>query len=366
MFAQDLSTIQFHGFVTQGFAYSTNNNLFTMSTSNGSAQWTDGAVSVSDSLSDKLRVGIQFHVYQLGQLGGPNLQIDWATGDYRANDKTRVSFGKVKTVYGLFNDTQDVDTVHLWALLPEGFYPTDNKSFNLAHYGVDYYGAMPLGERMGTLSYRGYVGFRPLDLNGGYAKSIGLSIGSAFTSGGSNVFGGDVRWETPVKGLLVGVSAITTGLEGTAPTASFHIPYATTPVPYAKFERGKFMAAGEYKRNASAFDLTFNLAGGGKLFVPSKYDTRSWYVMSSYQVLTKLRVGGYYSHYINGNTDQSIAKNYSKDWTVSGRYDFTPHFYAKVEGHFIDGTALGYYTSTNPNGLQPKTTALAGRVGFTF
>src|SRR2546423_15036302 len=82
--AQDLSNIQIHGFVTQGFLYSSKNNLFTMETNAGSARWSDGAVSVSDALSDKLHVGVQFHVYQLGQLGGPNLQIDWATGDYQA------------------------------------------------------------------------------------------------------------------------------------------------------------------------------------------------------------------------------------------------------------------------------------------
>jgi hypothetical protein len=365
VFAQEFSGIQIHGFVTQGVLYSTNNNLFTMPTSNGSAQWTDGAISISDSVSDKLRVGIQLHAYQFGEFGGPSLQIDWASADYRASDKARFSVGKVKTVYGLFNDTQDVDTAHLWSLLPEGFYPTDNKSFELAHYGADFYGAMPLGKKGGTISYRAYAGYRPLDLNGGYAKQIGEIVGSTFASGGSNVLGGDLRWDTPLKGLQIGMSALTTGLSGMSPGGSFHLPYFTAPVPYAKFERGKFMAAGEYKRLASQFNLTLNTPGGA-VFVPGNYDARSWYVMSSYQVLRQLRIGGYYSHYISGGTDQSQPQNYSKEWVVSGRYDFNPHFYAKLEEHFINGTALGYYGSTNPNGLKPKTDALAARIGFTF
>ncbi|MGA3091113.1 MAG: hypothetical protein ABSD75_21095 [Terriglobales bacterium] len=57
-----------------------------MQSSTGSLQWTDGAVSLTDSLTDKLRVGIQLHMYQLGQLGGPNIHVDWASGDYRVND----------------------------------------------------------------------------------------------------------------------------------------------------------------------------------------------------------------------------------------------------------------------------------------
>ncbi|HZR58216.1 MAG TPA: hypothetical protein VFA74_15180 [Terriglobales bacterium] len=366
LFAQDLSDIQIHGFVTQGFLYSSNNNLFTMNTSDGSARWTDAALSLSDAASDKLRIGVQLHVYQFGELGGANMIIDWATGDYRASDRVRFVVGKVKTVTGLFNDSQDVDTVHLWVLLPESMYPTDNKSFNLAHYGGDFYGAMPLGKRWGTLGYRGFAGYRPLDLNGGYAKLLSPSIGSAFTTGGSNEFGGDLRWETPLKGLLVGVSALTSGLDGTAPTGSFHIPYSTTPVPYAKFEKGKFMAAGEYKRNTSEIDLSFNLPGGGHFIVPSTYDTRSWYAMSSYRLTGKLQAGAYYSHYINGGVNDSLPVNFSKDWTVSGRYDFNGYFYTKVEEHFINGTALDYYTDTNPAGEKPKSKLLAAKVGFNF
>ena len=78
--AQDLTGIEFHGFATQGVLYSSNNNYLTMKSSEGSARWTDGAVSISDSVSNKLRVGIQLHVYQLGDLGGAHLQVDWALG----------------------------------------------------------------------------------------------------------------------------------------------------------------------------------------------------------------------------------------------------------------------------------------------
>src|ERR1039457_2783305 len=96
--AQSLADIEIHGFVTQGFLFSSHNNYLTMQSSSGSLQWTDGAVSVSDSLTDKLRVGIQLHMYQLGQLGGPNIQVDWASGDYRVNDHFGFRAGKVKTV----------------------------------------------------------------------------------------------------------------------------------------------------------------------------------------------------------------------------------------------------------------------------
>lgn len=373
-FGQDLSNIQIHGFVTQGVLYSSNNNLFTMNTSDGSARWTDAAVSISDAISDKLRVGAQFHVYQFGQLGGPNLQIDWATGDYRISDRAGFVAGKVKTVYGLFNDSQDVDTVFLWCLLPESMYPTDNKSFNLAHYGADFYGSLRLGKRWGTIGYRGYGGYKPLDLNGGYAFELSPDVGSNLTSGGSNLIGGDVRWRTPLKGLLIGMSAIDTGLDGTSPTGSFHIPYSVEPVEYAKFERGKFMLAGEYKRTASPFDLHFNDVDPypppfGPVIpynVISKYDSRGWYGMFAYRLTEKLQVGTYYSQSWNGLPGNSkLPANYSNDAVLSGRYDFNSYFYAKLEGHFIRGTSLDYYAFDNPN-EKTASNLLAAKLGFSF
>jgi hypothetical protein len=371
--AQDLGDLQIHGFVTQGVLYSSRNNLFTMETSNGSARWTDGAVSVSDPITDKLHVGIQFHVYQLGDLGGPNLQIDWATGDYHASDKARFVAGKVKTVYGLFNDSQDVDAVQLFVLLPESIYPIDNKSFLLSHYGGDYYGTMDIGKRGGKLSYRGFAGYRSLDLNGGYAKELEPDVGSAFSTGGGNVFGGDLRWQTPLRGVLVGVSAITGNLNGTAPTGSFHIPYATLPVYFAQFEKGKFMAATEFRRTNGEFNLHLNNVDPFPYPAPvipfntqSVYDDRAWYVMSTYRITGKLQGGAYYSHYRTPIGSGSLPANYSNDSVICGRYDINAYFYAKLEGHFIRGTALNYYVDTNPLGERNATNMLAAKVGFSF
>ena len=94
--AQDLAGIEIHGFATQGFLYSSHNNYLSMQSSSGSLQWTDGAVSFTDLLTDNLRVGIQLHMYQLGELGGPNVQVDWASGDYRFNDRLGFRAGKLK------------------------------------------------------------------------------------------------------------------------------------------------------------------------------------------------------------------------------------------------------------------------------
>jgi hypothetical protein len=359
--AQDLSGIEIHGFVTQGFLFSSHNNYLTMETSSGSLQWTDGAISFNDSLSSKLRVGIQLHMYQLGQLGGPNIHVDWASGDYRVNDHLGFRAGKVKTVLGLFNDSQDVDPVYLWILLPQGAYPIDNQSVLLAHLGGEVYGGVPLGERSGTLLYRACGGYNSLDLNGGYAQQL-ASAGLVFTTPpGGTTYGGDLRWEAPLTGLTLGSSGVVQGLDGTAPAGSVHVNPFLLDAEYAQFSRGKFYFAGEYRREPAG--AIFTIAGNS---FPVPADRRTWFAMASYRPLKKLNVGTYYSHYVNKALDTSVPANYSKDWAVSGRYDFDSYFYAKLESHVLHGTGLGYYINTNPNGLKPNSNMLAAKIGFSF
>ncbi len=361
LFAQDLANIVVHGFVSQGFLFSSHNNYLSMKSSDGSPQWTDGAVNISDSLSDNLRVGIQLHMYQLGEFGGSNIQVDWASGDYRVNDHFGIRAGKVKTVWGLFNDSQDVDAIFLWILLPQGSYSIDHKSFYLAHVGGDVYGDLPLGNRAGKLHYNGYAGQATIDLNDGYIKQFAEN-GLVFTSAlGGKTYGGDLRWEAPVRGLTIGWSANMQTVDGSAPAGSIHSPPLLTPSLYAVFSRGKFYFAGEYDR----IPINATVTIGSEVF-PFVVDARSWFVMGSYRLNKNVQLGSYYSHYVDKAADTTQPENYSKDWVVSGRYDFNPYFYSKIEGHFLHGTGLGYYGSTNPNGLHPNTNMLAAKIGFTF
>ncbi len=359
--AQDLGNIQIHGFATQGFLFSSNNNYLTMQSSRGSLQWTEGAVSLTEPLGDNLRVGIQFHMYQIGQFGGPNVLVDWVSGDYKINDQLGFRAGKVKVPLGLYNDSQDVDSLFLWILLPQAQYPDDNRDFDLAVLGGEVYGSVGLGRRGGRMQYRGYTGENRLDAHGGYAQQIAQFGLTLPTPPGGRAYGGDVRWATPLRGLTVGGSAQSQALDGTGPTGSFHMPPALILGDYAEWTRGRLHVAGEYQRSPLLPVVTV-----GTTVVPVPLDQRAWYVMADFRVSRKVQAGSYYSHYVNKAEDTSMPTNYSKDWVISGRYNFNEYFYGKLEGHLLHGNGLGYYASDNPNGLRPKTAMVAARLGFTF
>ncbi|HET8546454.1 MAG TPA: hypothetical protein VFL57_00545, partial [Bryobacteraceae bacterium] len=74
--------VQVHGFVSQGFAWSDNNNYLTMNTSKGDFVFTDGGANVSTQLTDQFRVGAQVYVRHIGELGEFRPMLDWAMADY--------------------------------------------------------------------------------------------------------------------------------------------------------------------------------------------------------------------------------------------------------------------------------------------
>ena len=120
--------------------------------------WTEAVVNLSVQPTPKLRVGVQARYFLLGDYGN-KISLDWAQIDYRANQYLGFRVGDVKTPTGLFNETQDIDPAHLWALLPQSIYPIASRDSLLDHYGGVIYGSVSLGEHS-KIEYRGFGGTR--------------------------------------------------------------------------------------------------------------------------------------------------------------------------------------------------------------
>ncbi len=359
-----LEKVQIHGALAQGFLFSSSNNWFTADTSNGSARWTEGTINFGVPLTERLHAGIQFHSYSLGQIGQQKVTIDWAFGEYKVNSYLGIRAGKVKTPMGIFNDIQDVDSVYPWALLPQSVYPADQRSFHLAHTGFVLYGNIPLSKHFGSLSWQGYAGSRSEDPDEGYVfllKSEGTILGDV----SGNTYGGDIRWNPPVSGLFLGASYLKTDLKapeahtgGVASPGNFQ--YSTEDF-YAEYEKGKLK-----------LDAELNLEPSHEQYgsAPSVYNpSRIWYVMGTWRISDKLSAGAYHSWdlgFDGDSRDRHDPANYSRDVAVNTRYDFNSHFYLKLEGHFVSGTANGFYDVNNPRGLDRLSRLLAARVGFWF
>jgi hypothetical protein len=381
-------TVQVHGFGSQGFIYTNDNNWLTMDTSGGSGAFTDFGVNMSSQVTDKLRVGAQGYDRNLGQLGQYHPSLDWAMVDYRFKSWFGVRAGKVKTTLGLYTDTQDLDFLRVFALLPQSIYPADLRDATIAHAGGDVYGNISLRHRLGDLSYTAYAGHRSDSIYSGYAYFLS-QYATYIKSFGGLQYGADLRWRTPVQGLMVGASRLDEDITGKGVGVSpFNYMAGVQPYyesskadwenqVYGEYARGKVQIDAEYRRywrnqqvfNGTSQDLT---------------DVRGWYVSGAYRVVKRFRVGSYYSRYTVTNVtggllsaiaipaiDTGLPANHDYDKVVAGRVDLNRFWNVKVEGHFMNGYGdapypNGFYPQVNPKGFSTSTNALVVKTSVNF
>jgi hypothetical protein len=368
--------VQVHGSIQQGFVVSDDNNFLTMSTTSGTTAMTDGALNVASQVTKKLRVGGQLYARNIGDLGNGRPQIDWLFADYRFHEAFGVRGGKVKTALGLFNDTQDMEFLHTWALLPQSVYPLDLRSVTIAHVGADVYGQLRLA-KAGTVAYTVYGGTMPDDKRGGYRYGVedtGLLYREPARQHG---FGADVRWTAPVDGLTAGYSLMygKVSAEMTMAPNPF-VPFAVDfrlelPVwrhsaVFADYQRDRFRASAEWRHEYIQVEST------PVLFPPLEQNGQAWFGSASYRVLRQLEVGAYRSQFVaNTALPSSGDDNHIYDTAATARFDLTSFWNVKAEAHFMDGygnpySARGFYIRNNRDGFDPSTRMLVVRTGISF
>jgi hypothetical protein len=372
-FTLDGKTIQIHGFVSEGFAYSDDNNYLTMNTSQGSF-FTDGGVNLSAQLTDKFRVGAQVYDRNIGSLGQWHPSLDWAVADYKFKDWFGIRGGKVKTVIGLFNDTQDMEFLHTWAILPQSLYPLDLRSNMIAHNGGDAYGTIAL-RKAGDVSYTVYGGTVSYDKYGGYPYGL-VAEGLILKSLPSHQIGGDLRWNGLVKGLLLGASylhmpQVANATKQVAPGLVFPVTvtaHDNAAVFYTEYKAGNLTIDGEYRR-----DLLIGTTAVGPLpRTGLDEDERGWYISAAYRISKRFELGAYESQYFPlWVQNHAPPSNHMYDTVAALRIDLVGQWDLKIEEHFMNGYGTpysfrGFYPQDNPDGLKPKTDMLVVRTGWNF
>ena len=389
-FKIDGRNVQVHSFASQGFAYSNNNNYLTMKTSDGSGKFTDGGVNASIALTDKLRLSAQGYIRDFGRLGQWHPTLDYGYMDYHFRDWFGIRGGKVKTVLGLFNDVQDNQSLYTFALLPQAVYPTDLRDATISHLGGDLYGAVTL-KHLGSLSYTAYAGHRQDTRYGGYLLLL-QDRGINMNSYGGLQYGADLKWTTPLKGVMVGASHMREEISGhgsgtCSPAAvpfSCAAWYARTNGQYEEHsnkDQTNFVY-GEYALGNLKVDAEYRRYWRGQEVWNNSYtvevDTRAGYVAAAYRISRHLELGSYYSRfqvkYVRNNVpayDTSLPGGHLYDKVVTARVDINKWWNVKVEGHFMDGwggtmSPDGFYTTDNPKGILPTTNLFLVRTGWSF
>jgi hypothetical protein len=326
------STLEVHGFVSQGGILSTHNN-YLVDSEDGSLEFSEAAINFTMPLSDRLRVGMQLFARDLGPIGDYKVLFDWYYLDYRFEDWLGIRAGRVKLPFGLYNDTSDVDAARTPILLPQSIYPTRNRDFLLAQTGVELYGYLDLWGA-GALDYRLNAGTIFLDVEQQPASPISvLELTIPY------VVGGRLFWELPVEGLKLGGSVQALRLDTTLLAAMDPMP-VEVEIPAVLW-----IASLEYAAHEALFAAEYSRwhvdveSSNAMLFPPSSTVSERTYAMASYRVRPWFQPGAYYSLYYP-NVDQRKGRQAKQhDAALTLRFDLGPSWILKLEGHYMHGTA---------------------------
>ena len=165
----------------------------------GSLEFTEVGVNFTQVLTERLRVGLQLFARRLGKDGNFNALMDWLYLDYRFADWLGVRAGRTKIPFGLYNESQDVDSARVPVLLPQAVYPILNRNLLLSQTGGEIYGFVRMAAA-GALEYRLYGG--TIFVNPPAAPP-GTTLADFQVP---YLVGSRVMWETPLEGLRVGGS----------------------------------------------------------------------------------------------------------------------------------------------------------------
>ena len=404
--ASEIGTIDIHGFISQGFLQSSDNN-YMADTKDGTFEFSEMGLNVVTWVSPGLRVGTQFFARDLGAFGNDEITLDWAYADYQWRDWLGVRVGRQKVNMGLYNTTRDMDMLRTSILMPAGVYNETWRDAYQAFKGIGFYGNRSL-HFLGSVSYIAQVGYFGVEADGGVAnafRSAGLIDAESIDSDTTMTF--HVRWDTPLNGLkfccslipvscdIKGKALSTASLLGISEGAPFEIkPDYQNNVFSLEYTLGDLVLATEY--SSFAGDIT-----GGPLNVD--VNTMGYYYSLAYRFTEWLEVGAYYSVFYGDKNDkdgksfskltpqpnmlamlknppswflneyllQPAYNNFQKDASLSFRFDLNENWLVKLEGHAMNG-AYGADPLNNlpradePHGTVQRWFLFAAKVSFNF
>src|SRR5882672_9481277 len=302
----ELGQLQVHGFISQGFLYTSDNNYLANS-SRGSFEFTELGLNFTLQPLDRLTLGLQIFSHDLGPIGDYRATLDWYSVDYHWQDWLGVRAGRVKLPFELYG----------------------------------YRGLGPAG----GLDYRMYGGTIFLDIRpqpGSPVTAVDLNV--------PFVAGGRLMWAAPVDGLRLGGSLQFLRLET-------HLMMPSNPGQVAvNFPVMLWVASVEYTVRDLLFAVEYSrwrvrTESSNPALVPESLTfSERGYALASYRVNSWLQAGAYYSLLFPNVSRRGTLDGRQHDAALTLRFDVNPFWLVKVEGHYMHGMAG---LSSSLNGNQP-------------
>ncbi len=350
--------LQIHGFASQAFISTSDNNFFGNTNDDGSFGFTEAGLNASLQPLSRLQLSVQVLSRRAGHGSSGIPRLDFGFADYRMFSHEANQFGirvgRWKNPFGFYNDTRDVAFTRPSIILPQSIYFDRTRNIALSSDGVQLYGESS-HSRFGSASVQFGVASPIVGNKDTESSFLGGHQEGNLTPDVSYI--GRGLYETNDKRIRLAVSGIWLNM-GYDPSAndvleSGAIQFA--PIFFsAQYNTERWSLTSEYAIRHSKFK-NFN----NPVLDSLDFFGESFYFQGVYRFSPKWEGVLRYDVLFTDRKDKSGKKfaaasgrpahsRFAKDITVGLRWNVTHAFMLRTEYHYVNGTAW-LSTLDNPN-----------------
>lgn len=380
--ASDLSDklpygLQIHGFASQGFIYTSDNNFFGSSEKGGSFDYRELGVNASIRPLPTLQLSAQIVSRTAGEGSKGDIRLDYGFVDYSfVSNETNLlglRLGRTKNPLGIYNDTRDVPFARPSILLPQSIYFDRTRNLAFSADSIEGYGENR--SDIGDLSFQFGVINPIVDDPDTEAGILGGERPGTLAAKTSYI--GRVIYERDAGRLRFGLSGAQVNV-GYDPAAPFPSDFRAGSIRFSPM-----ILSAQY--NAERWSFTseyalrhFRLKDFGVPALNLDFSGESYYLQGTYRFNPKweavLRYDALYTNkddragsVFNMATGRPAHSRYAKDWTVGLRWNITPSVMLSGEYHRVNGTAwLPLLDNPNPATATQKWDLFALLLSYRF
>jgi hypothetical protein len=333
---------QVHGFLTQGYVKTTENNFFGDS-QDGSWQFRELGINSSYRFSPGVLASAQLLSRNAGEMYDGSLDLDYAQIEttYMADvNRFGIILGRYKNPLGLYNDTRDVAATRPGIFMPQAIYWDRVRNMMLSNDGAQLFGDIHFD--LHRFSLRLISGRTPIDEN--VEKTYLLSNDPKLIQDGLTI-GGRLLYEWDGGRFNLAYSSVSLRFDA----ETNDLPPGTMDLDYrvlsAQYNSGNWSLTAEYMQEP----LNYSGFGGTHDFLDRTVD--GYYIQGTYRLNHNLELFVRYeeSHFDKEDrrgkkTSQRLGLDphnfYSRLTTLGLLWEVTDRLIFRTEFSQVDGTVF--------------------------
>ena len=336
-----VETVDVHGFISQGYAKSTNNDVI-VGSENGTWDLREFGINFAGYITDDIMLAAQFMGYNIGGQGGDDIALHYGLADWKIDDSFGIRAGRYRVPTGLYNETRDVDMLRTSVFLPQTIYPEYFRDYFSACDGISLYGYLDL-DRLGYLNYQVGAGDVVAKENdtGDVSYNARYFQATKMEAENHKSYNLQLLWETPLDGLRAGYTWRRIDAELTL--YNFYeseLDIRVDSYNESQDNRANHVYSLEYTIDKLILMYEYNLQRKDSID-----QSRAWYLGVNYEVNKDIAVGCYYTELdmMEGNTNS--AETDAHVYSIFGRYNITDSWLIKAQIDFNDGNGTSQWPS---------------------